>query len=175
MPLLPRSRTVPGLLASFAHVDAAADAIRALRARGHKNLTVYSAAPNHEIEEALDHRVSPVRLITLIGGLTGCAAGFGMTLWMSYDWPVVVGGKPIGSIPPYVVIGFELTILLGALSTVAAVALFSILMGKRGTAYDPRFSDDQIGIFVPASGEQAGNVEQMLRTAGAVEVRREAA
>jgi hypothetical protein len=175
MPLLPRTRKAPGLLASFAHVDAAADAIRALRARGHKNLTVYSPAPNHELEEALDHRVSPVRMITLIGGLTGCAAGFGMTLWMSHDWPVVVGGKPIGSIPPYVVIAFELTILLGALSTVAAVALFSILMGKRGVAYDPRFSDDQIGIFVPAAGDQAGAVEQMLRTAGAVEVRREAA
>ena len=56
---------------------------------------------------------------------------------MSHDWPLVVGGKPIGSIPPYVVIAFELTILLGALSTVAAVALFSILMGKRGVAYDP--------------------------------------
>ena len=31
-----------------------------------------------------------------------------------------------------------------------AVALFSVLMGKRGIAYDPKFSDDQIGIFVPA-------------------------
>lgn len=175
MPLLPRRRRVPGLLASFIHVDAAADAIRALRARGHRNFVVYTAAPNHEIEDALDHSVSPVRLFTLIGGLTGCAAGFGMTLWMSYDWPVLVGGKPIGSIPPYVVIGFELTILLGALSTVAAVALFSVLLGKRGIAYDPKFSDDQIGIFVPATGDQAGSVEEMLRSAGAVEVRREAA
>ena len=175
MGLLPRARRVPGLLASFIHVDAAADAIRALRARGIRNLVVYSAAPNHEIEEALDHSVSPVRLFTLIGGLTGCAAGFGMTLWMSYDWPVLVGGKTIGSIPPYVVIAFELTVLMGALSTVAAVALFSVLMGKRGIAYDPRYSDDMIGIFVPATGDQAGTVEQMLRSAGAVEVRREAA
>jgi hypothetical protein len=174
MALRPRSRQVPGLLASFAQVDAAADAIRALRARGHRNLVVYTAAPNHEIEEALDHGVSPVRLFTLIGGLTGCAAGFGMTLWMSHDWPVLVGGKPIGSIPPYVVIAFELTILLGALSTVTAVALFSVLLGKRGIAYDPRFTDDQIGVFVPAAGDQAGAVEQMLRSAGAVEVRREA-
>ena len=170
-----RRRRTPGVLASFAHVDAAADAIRALRARGLKNLVVYTAAPNHEIEEALDHSVSPVRLFTLIGGLTGCAAGFGMTLWMSHDWPTLVGGKPIGSIPPYVVIAFELTILLGALSTVAAVALFSILMGKRGIPYDPQFSDDKIGVFVPATQEQAGQVEQMLRTAGAEEVRHEAA
>jgi hypothetical protein len=170
-----KSRRVPGVLASFAHVDAAAEAIRALRAQGHRKLVVYTAAPNHEIEEALDYSVSPVRLFTLIGGLTGCAAGFGMTFWMSYDWPTLVGGKPIGSFPPYVVIAFELTILLGALSTVAAVALFSVLMGRRGIAYDPRFSDDRIGIFVPAGSDQAGALERMLRTAGAEEVRREAA
>jgi len=175
MALARKSRRVPGVLASFEHVDAAADAIRALKARGHRDLVVYSAAPNHEIEEALSHRVSPVRLFTLIGGLTGCAAGFGMTIWMSLDWPTLVGGKTIASIPPYVVIGFELTILLGALSTVTAVALFSVLQGRRGVAYDPRFSDDQIGIFVPATPEQLGPTELLLKTAGAVEVRHEVA
>jgi hypothetical protein len=175
MARLRRTRQVPGLLASFVHVDAATDAIRALRAKGFRNLVVYTPAPNHEIEEALDQSVSPVRLFTLIGGLTGCAAGFGMTLWMSYDWPVLAGGKPIGSVPPYVVIAFELTILLGALSTVAAVALFSVLMGKRGIAYDPRYTDDQIGIFVPTTSDQIRSIEQLLRSAGAVEVRHEAA
>jgi hypothetical protein len=176
MALLKRrpAQRVPGLLAAFLHVDAAADAIRAVRAMGIRDLTVYTPSPNHEIEEALGQRVSPVRLFTLIGGLSGCAAGFAMTIWMSYDWPVVVGGKPIASIPPYVIIAFELTILLGALSTVAAVALFSVLMGNPSVAYDPRFSDDQIGIFVPAPSDQAGRVEQLLRSAGAVEVRREA-
>jgi Protein of unknown function (DUF3341) len=175
MPRFTRARRMPGLLASFIHIDAAVDAIRALRAKGFRKLVVYSPAPNHELEEALNHRVSPVRLFTLIGGLTGCAAGFGMTIWMSYDWPVVVGGKAIASIPPYVVIAFELTILLGSLATVAAVALFSVLMGKRGIAYDPRFSDDQVGIFVPADAEQLASVETLLRNAGAVEVRHEAA
>ena len=170
-----QAKHVPGVVASFIHVDAAVDAIRALRAKGYRDLVVYSPAPNHEIEEALEHRVSPVRLITLIGGLTGCTAGFGMTIWMSYDWPVIVGGKPIASIPPYVVIGFELTILMGALSTVAAVALFSLLMGKRGAPYDPRFSDDTIGIFVPTAPDQLGPIEQLLRSAGAVEVRHETA
>jgi hypothetical protein len=170
-----RFRRAPGVLASFVHVDAAVDAIRALRARGHRNLVVYSAAPNHEIEEALDQPVSSVRLFTLVGGLTGCAAGFGMTIWMSLDWPVLVGGKTIASIPPYVVIAFELTILLGALSTLTAVALLSVLMGKRGIAYDPKYSDDQIGVFVPAGSDQLAPVEQLLRSAGAVEVRHEAA
>lgn len=169
------SGRVPGILASFIHVDAAVDAIRALRAKGYRDLVVYTAAPNHEIEEALEHKVSPVRLFTLLGGLTGCTAGFAMTIWMSYDWPLVVGGKTIASIPPYVVIAFELTILLGALSTVAAVAFFSVLMGKRGVAFDPRFSDDQIGVFVQTSPDQLGPIEQLLTAAGAVEVRHEAA
>ena len=164
-----------GVVGSFLHIDAAVDAIRALRAKGYRDLVVYTPAPNHEIEEALEHKVSPVRLLTLIGGLTGCTAGFAMTIWMSYDWPLVVGGKAIASIPPYVVIGFELTILMGALSTVAAVALFSVLMGKRGTPYDPRFSDDAIGIFVPTASDQLGPIEQLLRSAGAVEVRHDTA
>jgi hypothetical protein len=170
-----KSRPVPGVLAAFVHLDSATDAIRALRARGHRDLVVYTSSPNHEIEEALEHKVSPVRLFTLIGGLTGCAAGFGMTIWMSYDWPTLVGGKTIGSIPPYVVIAFELTILLGALSTVSAVALFSVLMGKRGVAFDPRFTDDMIGVFVPTRPDQVKPTEDLLRTAGAVEVRHEAA
>jgi hypothetical protein len=169
------ARRLPGVVGSFLHVDAAVDAIRALRAKGYRNLVVYTPSPNHEIEEALEHGVSPVRLLTLIGGLTGCTAGFAMTIWMSYDWPLIVGGKPIAALPPYVVIGFELTILMGALSTVAAVALFSLLQGKRGAPYDPRFSDDTIGIFVPTTADQLGPIEQLLRSAGATEVRHETA
>jgi len=175
MPSLKRTRRQPGVLASFIHVDSAVEAIKGLRARGFRDLVVYSAAPNHEIEEALDQPVSWVRLFTLIGGLTGCAAGFGMTIWMSLDWPTLVGGKTIASIPPYVVIAFELTILLGALSTVAALVLFSALFDKKGVAYDPRFSDDLIGIFVPVRADQQGTIEQVFHAAGALEVRHEAA
>jgi hypothetical protein len=111
------------VLGSFEHIDAAVEAIHDLKRAGHDDLTVYSAAPNHEIEEALGTGSSWVRLFTLVGGLTGCAAGYAMTTWMSYDWPLLVGGKPIAAFPPYTVIMFELTILLGALSTVAGMIL----------------------------------------------------
>ena len=164
--------TVSGVLASFGHIDAACDAIQALRAQGRKNFTVYSAAPNHELEEALGISNSPVRLFTLFGGITGVIAGLAMTFWMSLDWPLLVGGKPIASVPPYVVFMFELMVLLGALSTVAGLILLSALVKPTtGCAYDPAFSDDRIGIFVPAPGDQSGNLERMFREAGAVEVR----
>jgi hypothetical protein len=165
------AKTTAGVLASFEHIDAACDTIRALRAKGHKKLTVYYSHPNHELEEACGHETSPVRLFTLIGGLTGCAAGFTMTIWMNLDWPLLVGGKAFASVPAFVPIGFELTVLIGALATVFGVALLVVLLGKRGVMYDPRFSDDRIGVFVPAASDKAPTLEQLFRDAGAVEVR----
>jgi hypothetical protein len=166
-----RPKIVPGVLASFEQIDAATDAIKALRAGGHKDLVVYCSHPNHELEEVLETPVSPVRLFTLIGGLTGCTAGFTMTIWMNLDWPVLVGGKAIAAIPAFVAIGFEVTILIGALASVLGVVLLIVLFGKRGVMYDPRFSDDRIGVFVPAAGEKAPMLEQLFRDAGAIEVR----
>jgi hypothetical protein len=165
------ARTVPGVLASFAHLDAACGAIGSLRAAGRKDFTVYSAAPNHELEHALGITDSPVSLFTLIGGLTGDCAGVGMTFWMSLDWPLLVGGKPIATVPPYVVFMFELMVLIGSLSTVAGVIILSLMRPTTGLAYDPRFSDDLIGIFVPCPPAEAAGVERMLRDAGSVEVR----
>ena len=107
-------------------------------------------------------------------GIAGCAVGAWLTLYMSYDWPVVVGGKPIGSIPPYVVIMFEMTILFGALSTILGIAFNALFAARRlGTvAYDPRFTNDKFGIFVPSAPAGASQVESLLRGAGAEEVRR---
>jgi hypothetical protein len=164
------SKAVPGVLAAFVHVDAAVEAIRTLRARGHRDLTVYSASPNHEIEEALEQPISWVRLFTLIGGLTGCTAGFAMTIWMSRDWPLLVGGKPFDAVPPYVVLAFELTILYGALATVAGVIILSLAKSLRGRPYHPSFSDDRIGVFVPCGPDQAAGVRDVLVHAGSEEI-----
>jgi hypothetical protein len=159
-----------GLLAAYQHIDAASDAVRALKQNGYEGFTVYSPAPLHEVLDAVDHKVSPVRLWTLIGGLTGCAAGFAMTIWMSLDYPVVVGGKPLASVIPYVVIGFELTILIGALSTLAGLAFHSWRTNQQAP-FDARFSNDQIGIFVPCPVERRPVVEQLLRSAGAADIK----
>lgn len=163
--------TVPGVLGSFAEIDAATDAIKELRAQGHTDLTVYNAAPNHEIEEALQHKVSSVRLFTLIGGLVGCAGGFAMTIWMSNDWPLIVGGKPIAAVPPYTVLAFELTILCGALATVAGMIFLSLLKPTHKLMYDEKYTDDQVGIFVPCSPGQMAAVSEVMTRAGSVEVR----
>jgi len=164
----------PGALGVFAHLDTTLDAIKRLRAAGHTDFTVYSPIPRHEIEAALGQPVSPVRMFTLIGGLAGCGVGAWLTLWMSYDWPLVVGGKPVGSVPPYVVIMFEMTILFGALSTILGILFNAVFAARRlGTIeYDPRFTNDRFGIFVPAGADKVARVEALLRETGAEEVRR---
>jgi hypothetical protein len=165
---------VAGVLAQFDHIDAACDAIRELKATGHRDLTVYSPAANHELEAAIGDPVSPVRLWTLIGCLVGCAAGFGLTIWMSRDWPLITGGKPIAAIPAFVAIGFELTVLVGSLVTVVGIIVLPMMKSTRGRPYDPRFSDDRIGVFVPCGADQAPRVEQLFAQHGSVEVDRDA-
>ena len=164
----------PGVLAVFAQLDTTLDAIKKLRAAGHTDFTVYSPIPRHEIEDALGQPVSPVRMFTLVGGIAGCSIGAWITLWMSADWPILTGGKPIGAIPPYVVIMFEMTILFGALSTILGILLNTLFAARRaGTIlYDPRFTNDRFGIFVPAGADKVAKAESLLRDAGAEEVRR---
>lgn len=164
----------PGVLAVFGHLDSTVAAIEELKRSGYRDFTVYSPLPRHELEHALAQPMSPVRAFTLIGGIAGCAIGAWISLYMSYDWPVQVGGKSIGSIPAYVVIMFEMTVLFGALTTLLGV-VFNVLLAARqqGTmAYDPRFTNDKFGIFVPAGAAQTGRVETLLKSSGAEEVRR---
>jgi len=165
-------RQPSGVLATFREVDAATDAIKALKELAYKDFIVYTPVPNVEVAAAVGHKVSPVRIWTLVGGLLGVTTGFAMTLWMSYDYPIVVGGKPLGSVVPYVVIGFELTILFGAIGTLLGVAYNAWRTNQRG-AFDPRFTNDTIGIFVPCPDERRSAVEELLTKNGAAEVRYE--
>lgn len=164
-----------GVLGIFQHVDTAVHAIRELRAKGFGAVSTYSPVPLEEFEEALTgHGLprSPVRLFTLVGGLTGTASGFALTIWSSLKWNLVVGGKPIVSIPPFVVIAFELTILLGGLCTLLGLLVTSRLPRLAGSArYDPRFTADRFGVEVACPPDRVRAAEEILRRAGAEEVR----
>lgn len=163
-----------GVLASFAELDAATGAIRALRERGMKDMVVFSPVPHHELEHALEPPQSPVRLFTLVGGLTGAASGFALATYASLSWPLVTGGKPIISIPAFVIIAFELTILLGALSTVAGLFINARLPRARTrVVYDPAFSVDHFGVYVVPPGGREAEAKRIFEEHGAVEVRQD--
>jgi hypothetical protein len=164
--------SAPGIVGVFGYLDDAVRALRELKTRGFTQLTVYSPVPRHELDEVLAKPESPVRLFTLVGGLTGVSLGFFYAIATSLDWPLIVGGKPIVSLPPYVVIGFETTILIGALATVAGMLLNAKLPRlSRSPGYDPRFSSDKIGIVAYGGPAQIESAREILGAAGAEEVR----
>jgi len=131
--------------------------------------------PLEEVEEALTgHGLpkSPIRLFTLVGGITGTASGFALTIWTVLKWDLITGGKPVVSIPPFVVIAFELTILLGGLATLLGLLVTAPLPRfRRSPRYDPRFTADRFGVDVACAPAEARVVEEILRQAGAEEVR----
>ena len=153
-----------GVLASFEYLDSIVEAIHELRKAGFKGLRAYMPCPDHHVEEALGYGQSPVRVWTLVGGLTGAATGFALATWTSMDWPLVTGGKPIVSIPAYVVIAFELTILFGALSTVIGLFILSRLPHiKPIVVYDPEFSAGRFGVYVAAEGGKLDEARRILQ------------
>ena len=163
-----------GLVAAFQHLDATCEAIEALKKANFKQFTVYTPAPRHELEHAIEPPPSPVRRFTLIGGLLGVTFGYWIAIWTSEYWPLVVGGKAIASWIPYTIIGFEVMVLVGALSTVAAMFINSRIPKITMTVgSDPRFTHGDYGIFVEAAPERLVEAESMLRHHGAVEVRGE--
>ena len=169
--------TTETILGVFAHVDTTVRAIEELKAKGYHDLTVYTPVPVHEIEDVIerDRPVSRVRLFTLLGGLVGLASGWILTAWSSLKWGLIVGGKPpIGFpvSPPYVVIMFEMMILFGGIAAVIGlVSLGRLPQLRPSPAYDPRFTRDRFGVAVHCAPERAPSVREILRQAGAEELR----
>jgi hypothetical protein len=169
--------TTETILGVFAHVDTTVRALEELKAKGYHDLTVYTPVPVHEIEDVIerDRPVSKVRLFTLLGGLTGLASAWILTAWSSLKWGLVVGGKPPMGVPvspPYVVIMFELMILFGGVATLIGLVMLGRLPQFRTSpSYDARFTKDRFGVAVNCAAERAASVREILRSAGAEEVR----
>ena len=157
-----------GILASFADPARAAAAVRALRAAGQAEVRVASPAPFPDLVAAIGKRVSPIGYVTLPGALVGVLCGIGLTAGTSLAWALVTGGKPILSWPPFIIVIFEVTVLIGSLVNLGAVAVGG-WHGGRPRVFPPhqRFNGDHIGIFVPGGGTEA---ERVLRELGAEEV-----
>jgi hypothetical protein len=135
-------------------------------------VVAFSPVPDHALDQALHVAVSPVRLFVLIGGLLGCAFGFAFQIYTVLDWPMITGGKPLISIPAFVVIAFELTILFAAIGGMASFLFLAGLPRLTGRAApDARFTNDMTGLSVTCAPEQAAAVRACLERAGADEIR----
>lgn len=159
----------------YAHLDCMLAGIEQLKSEGLKGFEVLSPLPRHEILEAVyEGRPSPVRWWTLTGGVTGITVGFLLTSLTAIQWPMInPGGKDVVALPPYAVIMFECTILLGALFTLAGLLVHCGLPGfwLDKSLKDPRASDDKFGIvFLRAADGDLDKIQTVLRDTGAIEV-----
>ena len=168
----PRGGAHRGVMGVFTYVDDAEAAIRALRQAGHRDLSVFSPVPYHELEAAQGQRPSAVRWICLAGGIAGISGGLALCIGSVLQWPLVTGGKELVSLPPFMIIGYESMILLGGLFNLLGLLLLARLPQRASPApYDPRFSEDRIGVWIPGAGDDMKRAGALLEGHGADEVR----
>jgi hypothetical protein len=158
-----------GAVGSFAEPAAAAGAVRRLSERGFPT-RASMPAPFPDVVAALGRPRSPIHWVTFPGALAGLLLGIALTAGTSLSWRLVTGGKPILSWPPFAIVMFELTVLVGSLANLAAVSVGTRL-GARPTSFPTSVPIDPELVVLFAAGDPA-QAEQALRDEGAAEVRR---
>lgn len=159
------------LLASFAHEDSALDAARALREKGISGVELFSPIPLHGADEALGLGKSKVRVFTLLGAILGAVGGFSLCVWTATRFILPTAGKAIIALPPYLLITYETTILLGTLMTLLGFFVVGRFPAWRDRVYRPSSNVDRFVIAVAGAG--AADAESILRAAGAESIERE--
>ena len=162
-------RAEAGVLGTFAGPAQAARAIRRLREAGFDDIRAAMPAPFAEVVEALGRPRSPVGYLALPGAAFGVGCGLALTILTSLSWRLVTGGKPIVSLPAFIVIAFELSVLMGAIANLLAVGIGSWYGGRRSVfPATVRCSGEDVGVFVVGGDRSAA--EAILRENGATGV-----
>ena len=137
------------IISSFADDARCARAIEELRAAQVGDFNTFSPIPSHKIEHAIGKPKSPVRWIVLMGGISGVLTGLAITIGTTYEWRLNAGGKPLLSWPPFIIICFELMVLLGGIfGFIGVLGLSGIPATEIAPGYDGRFGEDRFGIVV---------------------------
>lgn len=159
----------------YASGNAAAEAAAAIRQAGLGTVETVGPTANHALLAAVPRTASPVRLFTLLGALAGCAVGIALPVYTMLAWPLMVGGMPAVSIPPVVIIAFELSMLGAALGGLAGLLALSGLARPRGwlSGGQPpgrRFTVDRFGVLVTCAERRRAEVRAHLERSGAEEI-----
>jgi len=108
-----------GLMAEFTDPQSLLDAAHKTYKEGYRKVDAFSPFPIEGLSEAIGFHHTKLPVLVLIGGICGCAGGFGLAYWVStMANPWLVGGKPLYSWPAWIPVTFETTVLLAALTAV---------------------------------------------------------
>ncbi len=137
-----RPTPVHGVLAEFHDPNALIAAIRRVRAAGYRKIDAYTPYPIEEVSEEMGIHRNILPVLVFFGGLAGMAAGFGLQYWTAaINYPINVAGRPLFSLPAFIPIIFECTVLFAALTTVfGMIALNGLPMPYHPVFNVPRFA-----------------------------------
>jgi molybdopterin-containing oxidoreductase family membrane subunit len=156
------------LLGLFDTEGQTASAIRGLRNDGYTLERVHGPIPSHVVADALALPKSKVGWFTLAGGITGFFSGFLLAAFTAARWDLIVSGKPVMAWVPFVIVGFEFTILFAVFGNVlglisqARLPRFGML-----TPYDPRLTGHKFGVLASCETTRKNDLFRFLEAKGA--------
>jgi len=106
-----------GLMIECTEPDQVLAATRRAWETGYRRMDAFSPYPVEGLATALGLKRSPIPAIVFCGGLVGGAVGFLMQYWtMAVDYPLDIGGRPLNSWPAFMIVTFEMLVLVASLS-----------------------------------------------------------
>ncbi len=159
------------ILGTFAFEEDFLAAAKNLRSSGFDNISLLSPVPLEEAQEVIGLGKSPVRRYSLAGAIIGAISGFAMAAGTALVFILPTGGRAVITLPPFLIITYEMTILFGVLFTLIGFHFVSGLPAWRDRPYLPSAGTDKFVVVVEgADGEQAARAEMIIRDAGAEDI-----
>lgn len=161
------------VVASFDDEAVLFPAVKQVRRTGYKIHDVYTPMPIHGLDAAIGLRDTSLHTAGFFYGLAGTCTALGFISWaLVYDWPFNIGGKPHFSLPAWIPITFELTVLFSAVGmTLTFCYLCQLAPFVRKDHFSPRSTDDRFVMAIECTPKtNEAEVTQMLKDLGAVEV-----
>jgi len=133
------TENVSGLLARYDSADSLKAAARSFRDAGYTKWDCFSPFPVHGIDPAMGIRRTRLPLLVFAAGLTGGIIALLMQWWTNaVDYPIIVSGKPLFSIPANIPVTFELIVLFAAFA-----AFFGVLAMNNLPKYQNPFESSE--------------------------------
>ena len=163
------------LVGVFDDEDVLLNGVSTIRKSGVKIHEVFSPYPVHGLDEVLGYKRSRLPIAAFMFGITGTSLALFTQVWMlGYDWPMIIGGKNFASLPPFVPVIFEFTVLLSALGMVGTFLIASDLKPyKWPRQFDIRSTEDKHIMAIDLAlnkGKSTAEIASILKGAGASEV-----
>jgi len=160
------------LIGYFSSEQEILEATRAVRRAGYPVHDVYTPYAVHGLDEALGIEPSRLTFVCFFAGLLGLTTALSFQYYTSVEaWALNVGGKPFNSLPAFIPVTFELTVLFAALITVAAFLARSRLFPGRSATALPDVTNHRFALALEVGGMDEAPRE-LLRNNGAVEFAR---